>query len=353
MSVIDASTKDILFSQVTKKVSTAIGNWVQTLYPNIQRPSCPWCHTKGVELHRCHVGPRKIDIVRAEMDVLWKLSTAMGQMPNMDTFVQRVTERVKQDHTDGLTRIEIACGACNPYFEQMQLTKLVELNQFCGRDRKTMWNIYKKRVDNPNPAKKRRVEPTITNYFRGPMRPHDADHEDDEDQEEDQEEDDEKSMAHQALLTDDQLITSWLHDKAVQTRRSYKARFEDWHHYLRKHHVQLLSIKMHHVHAYLSSIKNVLPRPVAAIIKSFYRFATTAGHIEQNPLESLRLGKQPPPKVAIKLTKAQIRKILATSKTFNKKGSMHYMCKYHACCLFLFQTYLYLTFFSVQLGGIL
>ena len=97
MSVIDASTKDILFSQVTKKVSTAIGNWVQTLYPNIQRPSCPWCHTKGVELHRCHVGPRKIDIVRAEMDVLWKLSTAMGQMPNMDTFVHRVTERVKQD----------------------------------------------------------------------------------------------------------------------------------------------------------------------------------------------------------------------------------------------------------------
>lgn len=185
MSVIDASTKDILFSQVTKKVSTAIGNWVQTLYPNIQRPSCPWCHTKGVELHRCHVGPRKIDIVRAEMDVLWKLSTAMGQMPNMDTFVQRVTERVKQDHTDGLTRIEIACGACNPYFEQMQLTKLVELNQFCGRDRKTMWNIYKKRVDNPNPAKKRRVEPTITNYFRGPIRPHDADNEDDEDQEED------------------------------------------------------------------------------------------------------------------------------------------------------------------------
>jgi len=116
------------------------------------------------------------------MDVLWKLSTAMGQMPNMDTFVQRVTERVKQDHNDGLTRIEIACGACNPYFEQMQLTKLVELNQFCGRDRKTMWNMYKKRVDNPNPAKKRRVEPTITTYFRGPMRPHDADNENDSDE---------------------------------------------------------------------------------------------------------------------------------------------------------------------------
>lgn len=188
MSAFDASTKDMVFCQVTKKVSTVIGNWVQTLYPNIQRSSCPWCHTKGVELHRCHVGPRKIDIVRAEIDVLWKLSTAMGQMPNMDTFVQRVTERVKQDHTDGLTRIEIACGACNPYFEQMQLTKLVELNQFCGRDRKTMWNMYKKRVDNPNPAKKRRVEPTITTYFRGPMRPHDADNENDSDENDSDEE---------------------------------------------------------------------------------------------------------------------------------------------------------------------
>ena len=183
MSVFDISTKGILFSQVSKKVSTSIGNWVQTLYPNIQRPSCPWCHTKGVELHRCHVGPRKTDIIRAEMDVLWKLSTAMGQVPKMDTFVQRVTDRVKQDHNDGYTRIEIACGACNPYFEEMQLAKLVELNRFSGRDRKTMWNMYKKRIDNPNPVKRRRVEPTITRYFRGPMRPHDADNEDGEEEE--------------------------------------------------------------------------------------------------------------------------------------------------------------------------
>ena len=180
MSVFDNSTKGILFSQVSKKVSTSIGNWVQTLYPDIQCPTCPWCHTKGVELHRCHVGPRKVDIIRAEMDVLWKLSTAMGQVPKMDTFVLRVTDRVKQDHNDGFTRIEIACGACNPYFEEMQLAKLIELNRFSGRDRKTMRNMYKKRIDNPNPVKRRRVEPTITRYFR---RPHDADNEDDEEEE--------------------------------------------------------------------------------------------------------------------------------------------------------------------------
>ena len=176
--------------QVSKKVSVSIGNWVQTTHPNIQRPCCPWCHAKNVELHRCHVGPRKVDIIRAEMETYWNLSTAMGQTPHMDTFVQRVTERVKQDHNDGLTRIEIACGACNPYFENMQLTKLIELNQFCGRDRKTMWNIYKKRVDNPNPAKKRRVEPTITKYFRGPTRPHDEDGENDSDEDEDDSDED-------------------------------------------------------------------------------------------------------------------------------------------------------------------
>ena len=135
-------------------------------------------------------------------------------------------------------------------------------------------------------------------------------------------------------LTDDQLVTSWLYGKAIQTCRGYKARFEDWRYYLRKRHVQLRNAKLHHAQAYLSSLerKQIMSRPVAAILKSFYRFATTGGHIPRNPVDSLRLGKQPPPKVARKLTKAQIRKILATSKTFKKKGSMHYMCKYHVSC---------------------
>ena len=182
-ALINDSTKNLILSQVSKKVSTTIGNWLQTLYPDIQRPSCPWCHTKGVELHRCHVGPRKVDIIRAEMETLWKLSTAMGTTPNMDTFVQRITERVKQDHHDGLTRIEIACGVCNPYFEQMQLSKLDELNSLTGRDRKTMWNMYKKRVNNPPPAKKRRIEPTITKYFTSSTLDNDEESESDEESE--------------------------------------------------------------------------------------------------------------------------------------------------------------------------
>jgi len=164
-SHITDATKKMLLSHVSKKVGTHIGNWVQTTYPNIQRQCCPWCHVKEVELHRCHVGPRKVDIIRTEMDSLWSLSTAMGQTPSMDTFVQRVTERVKQDHVDGLTRIEIACGVCNPYFENMKLSKLEELNHMSARDRRTMWNMYKKHVDNPNPTKKRRVESAITKYF--------------------------------------------------------------------------------------------------------------------------------------------------------------------------------------------
>ena len=164
-SQITDATKNMLLGHVSKKVGTYIGNWVQTTYPNIQRQCCPWCHAKNVELHRCHVGPRKVDIIRTEMESLWNLSTAMGQTPQMDTFVQRVTERVKQDHVDGLTRIEIACGACNPYFENMKLSKLEELNQMSGRDRRTMWNMYKKHVDKPNPTKRRRLDPSITNFF--------------------------------------------------------------------------------------------------------------------------------------------------------------------------------------------
>lgn len=191
-SLVNDSTKTLILGQVSKKVGTAIGNWLQTSYPNIQRPTCPWCHAKGVELHRCHVGPRKVDIIRAEMEMLWKLSTAMGQTPNMDIFVQRITERVKQDHNDGLTRIEIACGACNPYFEYMQLSKLDELNELTGRDRKIMWNMYKKRVDNPRQAKKQRVEPAITKYFTSSSTTlKDSSSEEEESSEEDESSDDE------------------------------------------------------------------------------------------------------------------------------------------------------------------
>ena len=188
MAFIDESTKAMFLGQVTKKVSAVIGNWVQTQYPDIQRPCCPWCHEKDVELHRCHVGPRKVDIIRAEMDTLWQLSTAMGQTPNMDMFVQRVTERAKQDHIDGLTRIEIACGACNPYFEQMLLSKLDDLNKWTGRDRKIMWNMYKKHMDNPNPAKRRRVESPITKYFGSTLKEADVSEDDDSEEEESQDE---------------------------------------------------------------------------------------------------------------------------------------------------------------------
>ena len=133
----------------------------------------------------------------------------------------------------------------------------------------------------------------------------------------------------QEVLTDDQLVQSWLYGKAVATKRGYKARFVEWAHYIRKRHLKLRDIKLHHAQAYLSSLerKQIMTRPVAAILKSFYRFATTTGHISRNPLDSLRLGKQPPPKVARKLTKSQIRKIIATSKAFKKRGSTHYMCK--------------------------
>ena len=147
-------------------------------------------------------------------------------------------------------------------------------------------------------------------------------------------------------LTDDQLVTSWLYGKAVQTQRGYKARFVEWRHYLRKRHVELRNIKLHHAQAYLTSLerKQIMSRPVAAILKSFYRFATTTGHIQRNPLDSLRLGKQPPPKVARKLTKGQIRKILAMSKTFKKKGSMHYMCEYVYCVFSTVCERIFLTF---------
>jgi hypothetical protein len=200
MPLIDESTKTMFVGQVKKNVKKTISNWVQTQYPDIQRPSCPWCHVKDVQLHRCHAGPRKIDIIRAEIDTLWRLSTAMGQTPNMDTFEQRVTERVKQDHIDGLTRIEIACGACNPYFEQILLSKLDDLNQSSGHDRKTMWNMYKKHVLNPNPdpnpAKRRRVEPSITAYFGSTAnQAHDSveeDSEEEDSEEEDEEEEDEE-----------------------------------------------------------------------------------------------------------------------------------------------------------------
>lgn len=164
-SIINDSTKRMLLSQCSKKVSQVIGHWLQTKYPNIQRHCCPWCHKKNVELHRCHVGPRKSDIIKAEMEMLWQLSTAMGQVPDMSTFTQRIITRVKQDHEDNLTRIEIACGTCNPYFEYMQLAKLDELNQLHPSSRKAMWKLYKKQMDQPTPSKKRKVEPSIAQYF--------------------------------------------------------------------------------------------------------------------------------------------------------------------------------------------
>eukprot|EP00946_MAST-07B_sp_MAST-7B-sp1_P001921 g1921.t1 len=128
-------------------------------------------------------------------------------------------------------------------------------------------------------------------------------------------------------LTDDAIVTSWLYGKAQTTQRGYRARFAEFQFYCRRRHLKLLKIKLHNVQSFLTKQekKGIMPRPIAAIIKSFYRFCAQNGHIASNPVDALRLGRQPAPKVSRKLSKQEIRKIITASKTFKKKGTSHYM----------------------------
>jgi site-specific recombinase XerD len=158
----------------------------------------------------------------------------------------------------------------------------------------------------------------------------------------------------QDQLSDDALVTSWLYGKAPQTRYSYDRRFKEFRQHCANRHIKIREVRLHNVQSFLSKVerRGVMVRPVAAILKvgpfvcvacffspfdahnttqSFYKWACQAQHILRNPLELLRLGRQPPPAVERKLTKEEMKKLIKTAKTFTRKGRAHYFITALGC----------------------
>ena len=133
------------------------------------------------------------------------------------------------------------------------------------------------------------------------------------------------NVQQEIVLTDDELIESWLFSKATSTQKGYANRVKEWRRWLRTRSVPMKMARLHHAQAFANVLRarGIIARPTLAILKSLYRWMAAQGHTNKNSLANLKLGSQQTAKRERKLSRQEVRKLIETAQNMPRRPKMY------------------------------
>lgn len=128
-------------------------------------------------------------------------------------------------------------------------------------------------------------------------------------------------------------VTGFLLGYSGETVKSYRAIMYSWQHWLSDNRLPLLRVEQVHIEAYLRCLEmdgasaNTV-RNIGMVLRLFYRYCETHGHVDRSPAEHIRLPKQYRMSTGTWLTRDEAKAMLDTAAASDPYTDA-------LCCLYL------------------